>query len=445
MIGLILIAVGSGGIKPCVAAFGGDQFKLPEQAKYVATFFSLFYFSINAGSMISTFVTPIFRSDVHCFGDQDCYSLAFGVPAVLMLISIVIFILGRRWYISKPPQGNMLVKVFRCIKNARAMKKKEKGLAKREHWLDYAEGTDGKQMVTDVKALLNVLVLYIPLPMFWAIFDQQGSRWTFQATRMDGELGDSFSLKPDQMQVVNPALILIFIPLYDAVIYPLLAKIGIRRPLQKLTMGGILAGVSFIVSAILELQLEKTYAVVPGAGVSQLRIYNGLGCEAFVKMGTEPEFAIKSLDHWENINFDSAKGNMAYTIRAPDCDPEFVDKVGQFKVASAKAYSYYIRNDKVQEWEQDPEKSVSGYTVISALTTTTKKIEFVDTDGIVQHELNSSVVDIEPFEILPSIYTIHVDGNQVGEPVKIKLGGVMTFIISDGVSDIWVIFWWISY
>lgn len=86
--GLLLIAIGTGGIKPCVSAFGGDQFKLPEQAKFLATFFSLFYLSINIGSLISTTLTPILREDVHCFGETSCYSLAFGVPGVLMVLSV---------------------------------------------------------------------------------------------------------------------------------------------------------------------------------------------------------------------------------------------------------------------------------------------------------------------------------------------------------------------
>lgn len=86
--GLILICIGSGGIKPCVSAFGGDQFKLPEQAAQLTAFFSLFYLSINCGSLISTVLTPILRSDVHCFGENDCYSLAFGVPAILMIVAI---------------------------------------------------------------------------------------------------------------------------------------------------------------------------------------------------------------------------------------------------------------------------------------------------------------------------------------------------------------------
>lgn len=84
--------MGSGGIKPCVAAFGGDQFKLPAQAAQMATFFSLFYFSINSGSLISTAITPILRQDVHCFNEKECYSLAFGVPGALMIVSI------RKWW-----------------------------------------------------------------------------------------------------------------------------------------------------------------------------------------------------------------------------------------------------------------------------------------------------------------------------------------------------------
>ena len=87
-IALILIAIGNGGIKPCVSAFAGDQFKMPEQSAYMATFFSLFYTSINVGTLISTTLTPVLRAKVHCFDEDDCYPLAFGVPAILMITAI---------------------------------------------------------------------------------------------------------------------------------------------------------------------------------------------------------------------------------------------------------------------------------------------------------------------------------------------------------------------
>lgn len=106
MVGLVVIAFGTGGIKPCVSAFGGDQFVRPQQDRQLEQFFSVFYFAINAGSLISTFVTPILRQDVHCFGEDSCYSLAFGLPAILMVVAI-----GMR-YLSVIPLSNRFVRLF---------------------------------------------------------------------------------------------------------------------------------------------------------------------------------------------------------------------------------------------------------------------------------------------------------------------------------------------
>lgn len=82
-----MIAVGTGGIKPCVAAFGGDQFILPQQQKYLQNFFSIFYFTINCGGLMGMIIMPILRTAFTCFDDETCYALGFGFPAVLMLIS----------------------------------------------------------------------------------------------------------------------------------------------------------------------------------------------------------------------------------------------------------------------------------------------------------------------------------------------------------------------
>lgn len=94
---------------------------------------------------------------------------------------------------------------------------------------------------------------------------------------MNGDIGFT-EIKPDQMQVINPLLILVFIPIFDCAIYPFLAKLGLRRPLQKLAAGGYLAAIAFVISGFVELQLEKTYPVFPAPNESQVRIFNGVGC-----------------------------------------------------------------------------------------------------------------------------------------------------------------------
>ena len=86
--GLVLVGLGTGGIKPCVATFGGDQFKLPEQKKESKTFFSIFYWAVNLGSLFSMLLTPQLRARVSCLGQDYCYPLAFAVPAGLMFVAI---------------------------------------------------------------------------------------------------------------------------------------------------------------------------------------------------------------------------------------------------------------------------------------------------------------------------------------------------------------------
>lgn len=131
---------------------------------------------------------------------------------------------------------------------------------KRDHWLDHADDEYDRRLIEDIKSVLKVLKLFIPLPIFWALFDQQGSRWTFQATRMDGEMF-GYLIKPDQFQVINPLLIVIFIPIFQFAIYPIIEKVlFINTPLRKLTTGGILAGVAFVISGFVELKLEVRFS-----------------------------------------------------------------------------------------------------------------------------------------------------------------------------------------
>ncbi|KAH8387299.1 hypothetical protein KR093_006093, partial [Drosophila rubida] len=361
IVGLVCIAVGTGGIKPCVSAFGGDQFQLPEQSVELAKFFSLFYFAINAGSMISTTVTPILRADVHCFDDDDCYSLAFGVPAVLMVISMVIFVAGKRRYRVQPPAGNMIFGVSQCITNAYKGWRDSDGSRPLGHFLDYATPVVGQKMVHETKCLAKILLLYVPFPIFWALSDQQGSRWTFQATHMDGVVW-GHEIKPDQMQVINPLLILAFIPLFDYVIYPLLARIGIRRPLQKLSIGLLLASLGFFLSAVVEMRLEQLSATsADTAGLTQLRLYNGMPCRydfsSSSQLGSAGDLAplaakhsIEPLGMWSNLALDVKQPTelkLAFTAQESSKCPSIEAPI---RLQPGKSVSYFLARNVLTEF-----------------------------------------------------------------------------------------------
>ncbi|XP_047116108.1 solute carrier family 15 member 1-like [Schistocerca piceifrons] len=364
MLGLFLISVGTGGIKPCVSAFGGDQFVLPEQEKQLAQFFSVFYFSVNAGSLVSTFITPILREDVTCLGHDSCYSLAFGIPAILMIVATVFFVAGKPMYKIKPAEGNVLAETVKCIHHALSRKRKlkrEKKGENREHWLYYADDKYDKKTIDGIKATLGVLFLYLPLPVFWALFDQQGSTWTFQATRMNGELG-TWAIKPDQMQVVNSLLILCFIPLFEIIVYPLFSKCNLlKKPLQRLGVGGVVGALSFVIAAVVELQLEPTYAVVPKAGEGQVRIFNTLDQAVNVTTGYGSR-NVAAHGAWEELHL-GVHGESIYDVTL-SYGSEPVN--GSITVYENQATSYVIgqvggelegpfRNDQVEKSQEgDP-------------------------------------------------------------------------------------------
>ena len=145
MAGLGLIALGSGGIKPCVSAHVGDQFGA-RNAHLLPRIFNWFYFSINIGAFLSMVLTPWL---LEWYGPH----WAFGVPGVLMALATLVFWLGRKRYIHVPAGG--------------------------KRFLREAFSGDG------LKAMLKLLPLYLFVAMFWALFDQTGSTWIFQSLDMD--------------------------------------------------------------------------------------------------------------------------------------------------------------------------------------------------------------------------------------------------------------------
>jgi POT family proton-dependent oligopeptide transporter len=214
-VGLSLIAIGAGGIKPCVTAHVGDQFGAKNQ-HLLERVFAWFYFSINLGSFVSTLLTPVLLERV---GPR----WAFGVPAALMLSATIVFWLGRAHFAHIPPAGAGFAREL-ISKNGRRL-----------------------------TARLFGLVLFIA--MFWSLYDQNSSAWVLQAERMNREfLGVTWL--PSQVQAVNPILVLAFIPLTTYVIYPALSRLFALTALRKIALGFVMTALAFLVSAYIEARLD---------------------------------------------------------------------------------------------------------------------------------------------------------------------------------------------
>ncbi|ESN91171.1 hypothetical protein HELRODRAFT_90377, partial [Helobdella robusta] len=280
-VALVVIGFGTGGIKPCVSSFGGDQFT-DNQVREKESFFSLFYLSINIGSLISTILIPYIRGNVYCFEDS-CYSLCFGIPAILMISAVVVFSFGTKRYTRHPAGESILMKFAGCIVKALGQKcccglkrgsKNDDDIVKKNHWLDYAAPDYDQSFINDVKDVVKVAWLFIPLPVFWALFDQQGSKWTLQAQQMNGEMS-GFVVLPDMISFLNPSLVVMVVPLLEYLVYPCFEKMRIPlRPLQKMSLGMFLAAVAFLMTGFLQIAINTDQPVALSANETKYQIVN---------------------------------------------------------------------------------------------------------------------------------------------------------------------------
>lgn len=98
--------------------------------------------------------------------------------------------------------------------------------------------------------------MFTPFPVFFALYDQTGSAWIFQASRMDGNLG-SYTILPDQWFLVDSVLHTMFIPIVRFGMYPIMNKCSVlKKPLPKIISGGIILLISYVISACVALKLE---------------------------------------------------------------------------------------------------------------------------------------------------------------------------------------------
>ncbi|MDB4956370.1 MAG: TGF-beta receptor type extracellular region [Myxococcales bacterium] len=286
-VGLFLVALGSGGIKPLVASFVGDQFDASNKhlAKLV---FDAFYWIINFGSFFASLLMPWFLDD---YGPR----FAFAIPGVLMVIATVVFYAGKNRYVNVPPPeadphsflrvvrtallakgGSPLGLVLACVGIAGALGSPllisaidlvpalglglvlliglvGGGAALQ---LDRAQGKHPVEAVEGVRAVLRILIVFAFVTPFWSLFDQKASTWIIQAEAM----AKPSWFRPAQMQLLNPALVMVLIPFNNLVLFPWMRRRGWEpTTLRRMTTGIALAGAAYIVVGAMQLAMDRGY------------------------------------------------------------------------------------------------------------------------------------------------------------------------------------------
>jgi POT family proton-dependent oligopeptide transporter len=205
-IALILLAMGTGVIKPNISTLMGNTYDLfrPGQTRLRSEAFAMFYFAINVGAFLAQSSMPTIRTNMG-------YAIAFLVPAALMVVAFAIFAAGKRFYAP-----DVITRV-------------EKSPEERaQQWT----------------VLGRLFALFLMVSFFWAVFDQSATTWIYFA-RENLELSlFGLAVDPDQIQALNPLFIMIFLPIITA-FWSFLDVRGVRvRATDKILVGFILTALT---------------------------------------------------------------------------------------------------------------------------------------------------------------------------------------------------------
>ena len=304
--GLFLIALGSGGIKPLVVSFVGDQFDQTNKSR-ARVVFDAFYWIINFGSFFASLLMPLVLRN---WGP----AWAFGIPGILMFIATLIFWLGRRQYVNVPPSGPNPDGFLGVVKTALTRGAPGLGTAiagfaillsllmltawavEAPVWptgwgfvitaclalgtliagvgwgaslqLERARGAHPDDAIDGVRAVLRILIVFALVTPFWSLFDQKASTWVLQGGEMvmptfsalpDGVAAflRSWFASPSQMQALNPLFVMMLIPFNNLVLYPALRRLGFNpTPLRRMGWGIAFSAVAWVIAGAIQLRLD---------------------------------------------------------------------------------------------------------------------------------------------------------------------------------------------
>ncbi|XP_021904724.1 protein NRT1/ PTR FAMILY 2.11-like isoform X2 [Carica papaya] len=310
MMGLVLLIIGAGGIRPCNLAFGADQFNPKSESgkRGIDSFFNWYFFTFTFAQMVSLTVVVYIQSNVS-------WSVGLAIPAALMLLGTIVFFMGSKIYVKVKATGSPMTSVVQviavAIKKRRLRPLKQPWLSLHSfipqkfvnsklpytdqfRFLDKAAmvtpqdqiNPDGSsanpwklcsmQQVEEVKCLLRVIPIWVAAGMYYTAIIQQMTYAVFQALQTDRRIGSSnFEIPAASFVVFLMLSMTMFIPIYDRLLVPFLRRItgkeGGITLLQRMGTGMFISILCMLTSAIVEERRRTIAFTKPTIGVADRR------------------------------------------------------------------------------------------------------------------------------------------------------------------------------
>lgn len=275
---LYLVAVSQGGHKPCVQAFGADQFdeKDEKEKKARSSYFNWWYFTTSA-SVLAT--QPI----LNYVQDNFSWSLGFAIPCCTMIMALAVFLIGTRTYrFARPRNGRspfvrLFQVVFAAFRNRRttpaasAIDFEDCGNLPRKNFEQFRflnkaliVRDDSKENdiacsvieVEEAKSILRLIPIWMSCLVYAVVYAQYSTFLTKQAVTLDRKLLPGLYLPPASLQSISNLTIVLFAPVYDLIIAPF-GRSFTGKPsgitmLQRIGTSMVLSLIAMITSVFVE-------------------------------------------------------------------------------------------------------------------------------------------------------------------------------------------------
>ncbi|KAJ8749754.1 hypothetical protein K2173_012305 [Erythroxylum novogranatense] len=290
-VALYLIALGTGGIKPCVSSYGADQFDdtVEVEKRHKSSFFNWFYLSINVGALIASSVLVWVQNNVS-------WGWGFGIPAIAMAIAVVSFFSGTRLYRNQKPGGSPLTRLSQVMVASLRKRKVKlpedksqlyetvdaesniKGSRKLDHTKDLSffdkaavdlqtdhlkDSVDPWRLCTvtqveELKSIIRLLPIWATGIIFAAVYSQMGNLFVLQGETLDARVGNSnFKIPSASLSIFDTLSVIFWVPIYDRIIVPVARKFtGVNSgmtTLKRMGIGLFISIFSMISAAVLEM------------------------------------------------------------------------------------------------------------------------------------------------------------------------------------------------
>lgn len=257
IVAILIIGLGTGGIKSNVAPLIADQYKrkkmamsttkkgervIIDPALTIQRIYMIFYGCINVGSL-SLLATPYMEKYI---GFWSGYLLCLCMFAV----GTMVLMLGRKFYVVRPPQGSIITDAFKALGMMIVNRNMDapKPSWQLEHNGNQAAVPWDDHFIDELKRALVACRVFAFYPIYWVVYGQFSSNFVTQAGQMNGH-----GIPNDLMQNFDPISIIVFIPLLETLVYPLMRRLKIPfRPITRISLGFVVASLAMMYAAIVQ-------------------------------------------------------------------------------------------------------------------------------------------------------------------------------------------------